>query len=481
MSENSKNQNEPMKKRKSFPRAYTGDKPYIFVSFAHADLDSVLPEIERFTKAGYYVWYDECVIPDSERADEIATAPEGCSLFTVFLSKNSAASQNVRDEIQFALNEKLPVIPVYLEECSLPDELENALPKDNAVRKYKLSGSEYKKKIFEAFLNQGLEPDYEELSQRKSIFRRDIIISCVAIFMLASFILGSAMILPAVVWTDSNPSMIYHNDKGRFYRMLKAEPTPYYSFVFSDNEGEENTLIGYEGDETEVVIPDTVTSIGKNAFEGTDIVSVVIPDSVRNIGSGAFKDCATLQSVYMGNNVESIGDEAFQGDRKLARVRLSPKLGLIRKYCFNGCISLERIIIPDSVCKIEDCAFKHSGLRETVIGSGVEGIETEAFCECEYLNRIEIPGSVKELGERAFYDCFSLENVNLSEGLETIDSKVFSGTKAYAPIKELTIPLTVTSIVDQLVSTDTTVNVHKGSYGEQYAKEQKTKNYKIID
>ncbi|MDR1874899.1 MAG: toll/interleukin-1 receptor domain-containing protein [Synergistaceae bacterium] len=91
------------------------DGPFIFVSYAHNDEFFVTPVIEAIVSNGYKVWYDKEINVSSIWSDEIANAITACNLFIVFITKASMASQYVRSEVEFALDKKVRLIPVYLE------------------------------------------------------------------------------------------------------------------------------------------------------------------------------------------------------------------------------------------------------------------------------------------------------------------------------------------------------------------------------
>ena len=83
----------------SIPVAYKGDEPYIFISYAHKDSETVLPVINRLQKDGYRVWYDEGIVPGSNWDVYISEHLDGASNVLGFLSKSYVKSQNCRDEL----------------------------------------------------------------------------------------------------------------------------------------------------------------------------------------------------------------------------------------------------------------------------------------------------------------------------------------------------------------------------------------------
>ena len=144
-------------------------------------------------------------------------------------------------------------------------------------------------------------------------------------------------------------------------------------------------VIDYVGENVRIRIPDTyngapVTVIASSAFENKAIKSVVIPDSVTVIGVEAFRGCSNLSSIFFGNGVETILNNAF-----------------------FGCGSLTSVIISDSVISIETGAFQNcKKLSDLILGSSVRSIAAYAFNGCA-LKSVTIPESVTSLSRVAFY------------------------------------------------------------------------------
>ena len=113
-------------------------------------------------------------------------------------------------------------------------------------------------------------------------------------------------------------------------------------------------------------LADSVTSTDVVFAGCSDLTSVIIPDSITSIGKQAFAACSKLTSITIPNSVTSIGWGAF-----------------------DGCSSLTSVIIPDSVTSIERGAFSRcSGLTSITIGSSVNSISDAAFVGCTNLNKI---------------------------------------------------------------------------------------------
>ena len=138
--------------------AYKGSGKYIFISYAHKDSAQVFPIITRFTQQEYNVWYDEGIEPGIEWPEEIANALNKCSLFVVFITPNSVASENVRNEINFALAHKLPFIAIYLCATNLTPGLQLQIGSKQAIMQYQMEAYAFERKYrysFDSIFNPG--------------------------------------------------------------------------------------------------------------------------------------------------------------------------------------------------------------------------------------------------------------------------------------------------------------------------------------
>ena len=128
--------------------AYKGDKPYIFVSYAHRNSKVVFRHITRLRDEGFRIWYDEGIDPGTDWSDEIAKALTNATSFLVFVSPEMVESHNVKKEIVFALSKKKQMIAVHIAETTLPPGLEMQLSNIQALLENRFNDKE---KFYERF------------------------------------------------------------------------------------------------------------------------------------------------------------------------------------------------------------------------------------------------------------------------------------------------------------------------------------------
>ena len=191
---------------------------------------------------------------------------------------------------------------------------------------------------------------------------------------------------------------------------------------------------GCSGLTGELVIPEGVTSIGNSTFYGCSGLTgnLVIPNSVTSIGDSAFRKCSRLTgNLVIPNSVTSIGDSAFSGCSGLTGDLVIPEgVTSVGGSTFYGCSGLTgNLVIPEGVTSIGTSAFRGcSGLTgNLVIPEGVTSIEYGAFYECSGFNgNLVIPESATSIGASAFYRCSGLTgDLVIPEGVTSIGNYAF--------------------------------------------------------
>ena len=246
------------------------------------------------------------------------------------------------------------------------------------------------------------------------------------------------------LYRASNYAQIYGDGDGMFY-------DDSVNFVIEDG-----VLKKYNGWQTFVEIPDSVTAIGDEAFRNnTSMVSVSIPDSVKSIGDSAFYGCTSLLGVVIPDSVEKVGRCAFQKCSKLASAYLpvNEKFTFMSAYMFESCTSLKKIEIPDNVTSMEPDIFENcTELSEVILSKSLQSMGGRVFRNDNKLTEIEIPKSLEKceysvnsasINGGAFEGCANLKTVTFEEGTTEIAEGLFAGCTG---IEQIKIPDTVTEI-----------------------------------
>ena len=301
---------------------------------------------------------------------------------------------------------------------------------------------------------------------------------------------------------------------------------PTYEYAILPDETIE--IIGYNGSESKVVIPDKidgkkVTGIGDYAFEScTNLTSITIPDSVTNIGEYAFQSCSNLTSVTIPDSVTNIGQRAFLFCKSLKYITIPESVQDIGEYAFYGCKSLEKInaaagnenyVSVNGILFSKDktkivCYPANKNDTSYSIPSSVKVVGSGAFRDCSHLKSITIPNSVTTMEHHAFSNCTSLTSISIPDGIKTIEMGTFDYCKSLTSVripdsvteighsafyccdnlKSITIPRSVTEILSYalgLIGLEDRIDGFKiycysGTEAELYAKGEKF-NYVLLD
>ena len=219
-----------------------------------------------------------------------------------------------------------------------------------------------------------------------------------------------------------------------------------------------------------VKLPVSLVSIGDKAFAGSGIKSVKIPNGVVAIGSGAFMDCKALASVTLSNSVKEIEAATFKGCSALAKISFPASVAVVSADAFADCKKLEVVELGD-VEEIEQYAFSGcSALKVLNLPATLKEIAAKAFVGCTALENINVaaenklfksvdgvllvanetddenaepvfetialypagrageyvvPEEVKNIADRAFYNCDALTAIKFHDSFVNIGTEAF--------------------------------------------------------
>ena len=223
---------------------------------------------------------------------------------------------------------------------------------------------------------------------------------------------------------------------------------------------------------SEVVIPDSVVSIGEYAFASRDnLKTLVMSENIEHIGSKAFLGTAWYEAqpegyicfgdilyAYKGDFpegsivtipsfIKKISGKAFAGKKGLKKIVIPDGVILDGSNIFDRCTSLEEAVLPSDLKELPDGTFSNTGLKSITLPDGLEVIGKNAFSGTANLKSITlpdgleiiennafyygglteivIPDSVTTIGQLAFGNCENLLSITLGKGLQNIEENAF--------------------------------------------------------
>lgn len=224
---------------------------------------------------------------------------------------------------------------------------------------------------------------------------------------------------------------------------------------------------------TDIVIPESIDTIGADLFAWTSIKSVVFNENVKAIMDYAFIGCESLADINkLPNKLKRIEYATFANCYSLKSVTVPDSVTYIGDYAFNSCYSLESLYIPSNLTEVGryiiyyDTALVSLTAPAEIFNQFLEEAQVALSSKLteicvnnntltdngfNFINRskkslhtIDLAGATNTaINDLAFYDYYKLENLALPKNVETIGYKAFADCKH---LTELTIPASVTEI-----------------------------------
>ena len=213
----------------------------------------------------------------------------------------------------------------------------------------------------------------------------------------------------------------------------------------------------------EIVIPNTVTHIGKGAFVGCKIEKFVLPDSVTYLGEMAFQGCESLEEIIMPDTLTHIGGMAFFGCRSLKHIVIPRKTRHLGCAVFCGFHNVEIeshssrfvvqdgflvdikgkeplhyfgkgkvVMLPEGMVRLDWPVFAGSDVEEVTIPDTVTTLGFRAFNNCHSLRKVMLPSTIKEVVGWTFTYCESLCEICVPKGCKEAYQTVMQEAVAQA-------------------------------------------------
>ena len=168
----------------------------------------------------------------------------------------------------------------------------------------------------------------------------------------------------------------------------------------------------------------------------SQIENIKIDDGITSIGYGAFFNATNATNIVIPESVTSIDRRAIQMTG-LSEIHLPNGLQTLAGSALSGLSNLETVTLPSNLTSISDWLFAASGLKEITIPSNIQSIKAFAFANTD-LTSIEIPPTVQSVGDYVFRECDKLTSITISDG--TSIGKIFdSNAGGHLDLSKITV------------------------------------------
>lgn len=205
---------------------------------------------------------------------------------------------------------------------------------------------------------------------------------------------------------------------------------------------------------SELILPQSITTLERNCFSGTGLTSMTIPSNVTEISRSAFEGCSKLESVVLPEGFTKIGVSAFYDCDKLTTMPIPATVKQIGNAAFGGCTALTEVDFLGTVIDWMQIEFADEGANPCSNGAALKckgrevvainvmpkvgKLRPYAFSGCTSLVSVDIMDGITEIGTKAFSNCTSLESITFPDhGLTSISEWAFQGCET---LKKVMIP-----------------------------------------
>ena len=442
-------------------RIFEYKSPYVFVSYSSKDRETVESVLERMYQDGFRFWYDVQGINGGERITGTITEHiSQCAAFLIFFSKEFVTSDWCHDELGWAKSQGKTIIPVFLDDVTLPDKLTFKIQDIHRLKFQDLdtfmsevcqtpefyqchTTPTLPKKQTVSVSGEKNTPTIQATNSTDNSTRHTV--SFMHIHSTKPKILIDLLFMSlidiCILGFYSLGATIAHFFGVNFRILLLLSALFGFLLVVID------VFILMASFVFPALVFDDIHGILRiknnvswwSSLKNKHILSVVIEGNVNSISKFFLnKNCPHLESIYVEDscqNYKSIGGVLFQ-QNPLGLIRY-PAENSVHKYAipsgtryvgeraFENCYHLSGVIIPNSVLEIGSYAFANCSVLDNVnIPNGIQKISEGTFSNCSHLEAITIPDSVMEIGPKAFQGCHKLIRVNVPADAK-IDDNAF--------------------------------------------------------